>query len=178
MERRAFFRWNFVLTERRRRNRLWAVVMVLSIPAFLLCERHIVSSGRVTDVSMEPTLDPGSYFLINKYLYHFRPPKRGDVVVIQPATHRRWYYVKRVIGLGGEELEIRDGQVFVNGKRLEEPYVNGLTYPDMTRRRIPELSYFLMGDNRPNSEDSRTFGSVPLERIEGKIKPGKLLSFR
>ena len=176
MERRVFFRWRFVSGERRRRNRLWAVILVLSIPAFLVCERYAVSAGRVTDVSMLPTLQPGSYFLINKYLYRFSPIRRGDVVVVRPATHHRWYYVKRVVGLGEELLEIKEGRVLVEGRELEEAYARGPTHPDMKPRRIPEGACFLMGDNRPDSEDSRRFGSVPLERIEGKIKPGKLFS--
>ncbi len=176
MERRSFFRWHYVPDERRRRNKRWAVLLILSIPAFLLCERYVVSAGRVTDVSMLPTLSPGSYFLVNRYLYQFSPPRRGDVVVVRPATHHRWYYVKRVVGLGGEVLAIEDGRVVVDGRALEEPYAKGPTFPNRPGRRIPEGSCFLMGDNRPNSEDSRRFGSVPVERIEGKIKPGRIFS--
>ena len=176
MERRAFFRWGFICGERRQRNRRWAVILVLSIPVFLFCERYVASAGRVTDVSMLPALKPGGYFLINKYIYRFSAPRRGDVVVVRPPTHPRWYYVKRVVGLGGELLAIEEGRVRVDGRPLEEPYARGPTYPAMKPRRIPEGSCFLMGDNRPNSEDSRRFGSVPLERVEGKIRPGRLFS--
>ena len=177
MERRAFFRWHFVPFDRRRHNRFWAVALALSIPAFLLCERYGVSAGRVTDLSMLPTLKPGGYFLVNKFIVRLAPIRRGDIVVIQPADHPRWYYVKRVVAVGGETLSISEGRVWVDGHVLEEPYLSGTTEPEMPPRRIPEGSYFLMGDNRMNSEDSRAFGPVPRERIAGKIKPGRLFSF-
>lgn len=177
MERRTFFRWHFLWGERRRKNRIWAVLLVLSIPAFLLCEQTVVSAGRVTDLSMFPTLKPGGYFLINKFIVRLTPTRRGDVVVIHPPNHPRWYYVKRVIAVGGETLSISKGRVVVDGHLLEEPYLSGTTEPEMPPRRIPEGFYFLMGDNRMNSEDSRVFGPVPRERIAGKIRPGRLFSF-
>ena len=164
--------------ERRRHTRFWAVALGLSIPAFLFCEQYVVSAGRVTDLSMFPTLKPGGYFLVNRFIVRLAPIRRGDVVVIQPANHPHWYYVKRVIAVGGETLSISKGQVMVNGRPLEEPYLNGRTEPEMPPHRIPEGFYFLMGDNRMNSEDSRTFGAVPTERIAGKIRPGQLFSFR
>ncbi len=170
-ERRSFFNWRYVPGERRRKNKRWAAILLLSIPVFLLCERYVVSSGCVTDVSMLPTLTPGRYFLINKYSVRLSGPRRGDVVVIRPENHSRWYYVKRVIGLGGEIFSISGGRVMINGLPLEEPYILGPTEPEMRPRRIPEGSFFLMGDNRSNSEDSRSFGSVTGNRIEGKIKP-------
>lgn len=176
MERRTFFRWHFLWGERRRKNRIWALLLVLSIPAFLLCERYGVSAGRVTDVSMLPTLKPGGYFLVNKFIVRLAPIRCGDVVVIHPANHPRWYYVKRVIAVGGETLSISEGRVWVDGHVLEEPYLSGRTEPEMPPRRIPEGSYFLMGDNRMNSEDSRAFGPVPGKRIMGKIRPGQLFS--
>jgi signal peptidase I len=175
-ERRGFFRWHFLLFDRRRHNRFWAVALVLSIPAFLLCERYVVSAGRVTDLSMLPTLEPGGYFLVNRFIVRVSPIQRGDVVVVSPVNHPRWYYVKRVVALGGETLSILGGGVLVNGRPLEEPYAVGRTEPEMRPQRIPEGFYFLMGDNRASSEDSRAFGPVPKERIAGKIKPGRLFS--
>ena len=176
MKRRSFFQWHFVPSERRRHNRFWAVALVLSIPLFLLCERHVISAGRVTDYSMYPTLKPGGYFLINKFIVHFAPLRRGDVVVVRPVNHPRWYYVKRVVALGGETLSISQGKISVNGRPLAEPYTVGRTEPEREPQKIPEGFYFLMGDNRVASEDSRAFGPVPKERIEGKIRPGRLFS--
>ena len=176
MERRAFFRWHFLPFDRRRKNRFWAAALALSIPVFLFSDRYVVSAGRVTDLSMFPTLKPGGYFLVNRFIVRIAPIRRGDVVVIRPASHPRWHYVKRVIAVGGETLSISEGRVWVDGKPLEEPYLSGGTEPGMPPLRVPEGSYFLMGDNRMNSEDSRAFGPVPAERIEGKIKPGRLFS--
>jgi len=172
-QRRVFFHWRYVPFERRRGYRRWAVILVLSIPLFFFCERYLLSAGRVTDVSMLPTLTPGSYFLVNKYVYRFRRPRRGEIVVFRPPGKDRWYYVKRVIGLEEEILSISSGQVYVKGKALEEPYVLGITSPDLAPVAIPKRSYFLLGDNRPDSEDSRSFGSIPLDRIHGKIRPGR-----
>lgn len=176
-ERRAFFNWRFVPFERRRNNKRGAVILLLSISLFLLCEHTVVSAGRVKDVSMLPTLRPGKYFLINKYSIRFSGLQRGDVVVFRPSNHPRWYYVKRVVGLGGETLSISEGRVMINGLPLEEPYTVGPTEPEMKPRRIPDDSFFLIGDNRANSEDSRRFGPVPRDRVEGKIKPGRFFSF-
>jgi len=170
-ERRSFFNWRYVPGERRWKNKRWAAILLLSIPVFLLCDHYVVGSGWVTDVSMLPTLTPGRYLLINKYSPRLSGLRRGDVVVVRPENHSRWYYVKRVIGLGGETFSISGGRVMINGRPLEEPYTRGPTEPEMQPRRIPEGSYFVMGDNRANSEDSRSFGSVTGNRIEGKIKP-------
>ena len=177
MQRRAFFNWRFVKRERRRSNKRWAVLLLFSIPAFVLCERGVISAGRVTDVSMLPTLMPGQYFLINKYILHLSKPRRGDIVILRPPEDSRWHYVKRVVGLEGETIAISGGRVMINGQALEEPYARKPTEPAMEPRRIPEDAYFLMGDNRPNSEDSRSFGPVGRNRIEGKIKPGRIFSF-
>ncbi len=177
-ERRSFFNWRYVPGERRKRNKRWAVLLLLSIPAFLFFERYVASTGRVTDVSMLPTLTPGNYFLINKYSPRLFPLQRGDVVIVRFPDQPRWYYVKRVVALGGETFSLSGGRVIVDGRPLEEPYVSGRTEPEMKPLRIPEGSYFLMGDNRPNSEDSRVFGTVPREKIEGKIKPGSWFTFR
>ena len=170
-ERRSFFNWRYFPKERRRRNKRWALLLLLSIPAFFLCERYILGAGRVVDVSMQPTLQEGNYFLINKLIYHFIPPQRGDVVVLHPSNHARWRYVKRVVGLEGETVAISSGQVFVNRRALEEPYAKNPTRPDMQPLLIPKGTYFVLGDNREQSEDSRVFGCVPLDRIEGRIKP-------
>ncbi len=171
-KKRSFFNWSYVGKERRRSNRRWALALVLAIPGFLLCERYVVSSGRVTDVSMLPTLSEGQYFLIQKWVYQLRPPRRGEIVVLRPPQKDRWRYVKRVIAVEGESVRIRSGQVLVNAKPLQEPYARGKTQPDLGPLTVPKGSCFVLGDNRPESEDSRNFGPIPLDRIEGRIGPG------
>jgi len=172
-ERRRFFNPRFVRTERRRSTRRWAAMLVLSIPLFLLFERYVTSAGRVTDVSMLPALKAGDYFFINKFSHRVAGLARGDVVVLRLPEKRRWRYVKRVVGLPGETLSLSGGRVWINGEPLSEPYVRGETHPEMGPIRIPAGFCFVLGDNRPDSQDSRQFGLVPLEQVEGKIRPGR-----
>lgn len=153
----------------RRRSRNWALILFGSVAMFLLLQRHVIGAGIVTDVSMLPTLREGGYFLINKYIYHTRPPRRGEIVIFRKSPLETDYYVKRVVALEGEEISLRGGRVRVNGRPLAEPYARGATYPDMDALVVPKGSCFLLGDNRADSEDSRHFGCVALDRIEGKL---------
>jgi signal peptidase I len=109
--------------------------------------------------------------LVNKYIYYFTRPKRGDIVVLRRNAHTP-ELLKRVIGLEGETLLIKDGHVYIDGRRLDEPYALDDTYPDFGPYAIERDSYFILGDNRKVSKDSRHFGTVPFQNIEGKIKPG------
>ncbi|MBI3323247.1 MAG: signal peptidase I [Candidatus Omnitrophica bacterium] len=170
---RKLFSSRYVHPERRR-SRNWALILFGSVAMFFALQRYVIGAGIVTDVSMLPTLREGSYFLINKYIYHTRPPRRGEIVVFRKSPLETEYYVKRVVALEGEEVSLRAGRVRVNGRPLEEPYAHGPTYPDTDRLVIPKGSCFLLGDNRTDSEDSRHFGCVALERIEGKLTPDRL----
>lgn len=168
-ERRSFFNRRFLWKERRRPYRLWALLLLASIPGFFLFHRYGLSVGRVTDVSMLPTLSEGRLFLVHKWIYRFRSPRRGEIVIFRAPDQERWYYVKRVIAVEGDRLAIERGQVTLNGEPLHEPYTRGQTYPKMEALVIPPDSCFVMGDNRPESEDSRQFGLLPLRRIEGRL---------
>ena len=172
-KRRALFDWHFVPVESRRAHRL-ACILFWSILLYFGCQRYVVSLGVVAERSMLPTLTEESYFLVNKYIYHFVRPRRGDIVVLRSKTYEE--YVKRVIALEGETLLITAGRVYINGRELREPYVRGTTFPDRGPLRVEKDSYFVMGDNREESFDSRQFGSVLLKDIEGKITPGQLFS--
>jgi signal peptidase I len=174
---RRFFNFRFVHPERRRHYN-WALILFGSIMMCFFIQRHVIGVGIVTDRSMLPTLPQETTFLINKYLYHFVKPARGEVVVFRKTEMEQEWYVKRVIGLEGERIAFKDGQVFINNKRLKEPYVSGKTYPDIPPLLIPPGTCFVMGDNRANSEDSRQFGPMRLDRIEGKIKPGRWFPLR
>lgn len=168
-ERRRFFRLSFLLHERRRGNRRALLGLVAVVALFGLCDRYLLGTGRITDVSMLPTLPQGRYLVIDKWSYQVRAPRRGEIVVFKPPGQTRWSYIKRVVGLSGETLSIRSGRVHVEDRPLEEPYAIGKTDPEMGPIRIPEGSYFVLGDNRAGSEDSRHFGAVPRTRILGKI---------
>ncbi len=175
-KKRALIDTRFV-PEERRRNRNWLLILLGSIVMTVFVQRHVISLGIVTDVSMMYTLKQGEVYLVNKYLYTFKKPQRGEIVVLLPYKYANDQYVKRVIGLEGETVLIKGGKVFVNGIELMEPYVFGETGPDAGPMMIPAGTYFVMGDNRVNSYDSRQFGAVPQENIGGKIKPGVLFCF-
>jgi signal peptidase I len=176
-KRRRFFSRRFLWTERRRVNRL-AFVFFWSILMYFFFKFFVVSVGIVDDVSMQPTLPEGAYYLVNRYIYHFVPPERGDIVVFRGRESPSDALVKRVVGLPGETVSIRSGQVYINGRPMVEPYAVGATYPDLDPNPLRKDTYFVLGDNRKVSQDSRHFGAVPLKDIGGKIKPGVLFPFR
>jgi signal peptidase I len=175
-KRRKFFDPRYVKNESRRSYRL-AFILSWSILLYFVFEHHVVSMGIVQGRSMLPQLSEGNAFLVNKYIYHFVRPKRGDIIVLQRYAYRDDEYVKRIIGLPNETLAIENGRVYVNGRRLSEPYVLGDTLPNLDPVIIPANEYFVLGDNRMVSEDSRKFGSVSRKLIEGKIRPGRLFAF-
>lgn len=177
MERRRWFNPRFIHPERRRFNN-WALVLFGAAAMFLLFQRFVIGVGIVADRSMLPTLPQKTTFLINKYIYHFTAPQRGDVVVFRAGPLEKEWYVKRVIGLPGEEIAFDSGRVLIDGKPLKEPYTSSGTYPNAGPIRIGPESYFVLGDNRQDSEDSRVFGAIRRDRIEGKIKPGSWFPLR
>lgn len=145
---------------------------------FLFFHQFVIGVGVISDRSMLPTLTQADTFLINKYIYHFTKPKRGDIVVFRTQAFIRELYVKRVIALEGERIAFQNGTVFIDGQPLNEPYITSKTYPNTRPLKIEPETVFVLGDNRADSEDSRRFGVIPLKRVEGKIQPGRLFPFR
>ena len=121
---------------------------------------------RIEGSSMEPNLHDGEYVLIDKVSYMLHTPERGDVIVFVRPGERD--YIKRVIGLPGDTVEVRGGQVVVNGVTLDEPYLNQPVHVDLAARQVEAKRYFVMGDNRNNSSDSRSFGTVSVADIIGR----------
>ncbi|AHY45368.1 signal peptidase I [Rubrobacter radiotolerans] len=121
--------------------------------------------------SMVPTLEVGDRVLVNKFIYRFTEPERGDILVFQSVVAGEDQdLIKRVVGTPGDEIRVQNGQLFVNGEPQNEPYVNR-ALPDESFYGpviVPEDSVFMMGDNRANSQDSRFFGPVPYENVEGE----------
>ena len=155
--------------------------LVLTLIIFLVIQNFVAQPYQVKQQSMERTLEPEQYVLVDKLTPRFDTYKRGDIVVFKPPED--WGddetpFIKRVIGEGGDIVEIRDdGHVYVNDVELDEPYVyadeNGdpqsTTAPlDQTSWTIPEGELFLMGDHRSNSADSRTFGPVEVDQVIGR----------
>ena len=146
----------------------------LGILSYFLISQFLVRSVRVSGVSMVPTLHDSERYLLNRWIFHFRCPRRADIVVLQdPADHG--FSVKRVIAVGGDSVSFKRGEVYVNGEKIAETYLapRTLTFPH-PRTAIENFTcapeqYFVLGDNRNNSVDSRAYGPVPRRNILGLI---------
>jgi signal peptidase I len=150
--------------------RLWLRDVLISVAASFMIITFLYQPVRVEGTSMQPRLRDQDRLFINKFAYHFESISRGDVVVFHYPRDLAESYIKRVIALPGDRLNIDNGRVYVNGRRIEEPYVP-LRYEDA--RSLPEMvippgEYFVMGDHRSISSDSRDFGPVPRDLIYGK----------
>lgn len=146
---------------------IYAIVLALGIRTFVAEARYIPSS------SMEPTLEINDRLIIEKLSYHFREPQREDVVVFSPTEALRKQnfkdaFIKRVIGLPGDIVEVKGGKVFVNGTALTENYIADKPDYDYGPVKVPEGQYLVLGDNRNNSYDSHYWGFVPKENIIGR----------
>jgi signal peptidase I len=135
-----------------------------------------VQAVHVEGLSMFATLDDNDYLIANKIDYRLHPPQRGDIVILRPPTNNSTDFIKRIIALPGERLLIRDGVVYINGHKLDEPYLPEAWTQDNSPPPwssgdgavIPANEYFVMGDNRNRSQDSRFFGPISRDRIDGK----------
>ncbi len=140
-----------------------ALVIVVVINLFLGQTR------RVDGLSMEPNLEDNQRIIMEKITYRFHRPRRGDIVILRrPDGSYAHPLIKRVVGLPGETIEIRDGSVRINGAVLDEPYLDQPTLGYVAPLVIPEDQVYVLGDNRASSNDSRSFGPVPWEDILGK----------
>ena len=134
-----------------------------------------VQTVHVEGLSMFATLDDNDYLIANKIDYRLHAPQRGDIIILRPPTDNSKDFIKRVIALPGEKLLIRDGIVYINGKRLQEPYLpeawtvlNNWPTDGTDGSVVPPNEYFVMGDNRNRSQDSRVFGFIGRDRIDGR----------
>ncbi len=143
--------------------------IVLSLVIFLLI-RQVVQNYRIESHSMEPNFVEGQFILVNKLAYRLGSPERGDVLVFHNPRNGEEDYIKRIIGLPGDNLDIHGGRVFINGKPLVEEYLtHGILPADTYGPVVIEPDkLFVMGDNRPQSQDSRYFGQLSEDLIVGK----------
>jgi signal peptidase I len=154
--------------------------LVLTLIIFWVIQSFVAQPYRVQQESMETTLEPDQYVLVDKITPRFDTYKRGDIVVFNPPQN--WVqqngqpYIKRVIGVGGDTIELKNGAVYLNGTKLIEPYVyqvDGKAQPTedligAKRWVVPRDDVFLMGDHRGNSADSREFGPVDVKAVIGR----------
>jgi signal peptidase I len=118
---------------------------------------------------MEPNLHEGQRLLVSKVAYTFGEPKRGDIIIFPPPNIESEHdYIKRIIALSGETVQIMEGVVYINNTPLEEPYITNPGASNMAERIVPEGEFFVLGDNRTNSSDSRSGWTVPEDSIVGK----------
>jgi len=159
-----------------------ALVLAFALRTFVI-QAFYIPSG-----SMENTLLPGDMILVNKFLYYFSDIKRGDIIVFQYPNDPSKDYIKRVIGLPGDSVELKNGDVYINGKLLEEKYTKEKAIDDIIMRAhaekdekdqpvnipmqdkitVPAKKLFMMGDNRNNSQDSRIWGFLSQDKVRGK----------
>jgi signal peptidase I len=144
------------------------LMISLAISAFIII--FLYQPVKVEGTSMMPSLDDQERIFVNKYVYRLEPIQRGDIIVFRYPRDPSKSFIKRVIGLAGDRIRIEGGEVFVNGQRLEEDYVPA-AYSDQrsyAETVVPPHSYFVLGDHRTMSNDSRDFGSVDAGFIYGK----------
>ncbi len=181
----------------------WLLTIAGAVAIVLGGEAAVVNPYRIPPSSMEPRLHcargpqaPGCLarwsdrVLANRFIFHFREPERGDIVVFDTPPRAEAQcgpagtFVKRIIGLPGDVIEMREGVVFIGGRRLVEPYISRdrMDFQSFGPRKIPEGEYFVMGDNRTQSCDSRVWGTVPRDNLIGKVFatywPPNRISFR
>lgn len=176
----------------------WITELIVIVMVVLLIRAFVAQAYNIPSGSMKPTLLVGDFILVNKLVYRFSEPQRGDIVVFKYPIDPNIDFIKRIVALPGEEVEVRNNQVFINGKPLplievgrgEENSVRKVIYeevlPEGIKHKVqfyedfpfskrdfgpvvvPPNHYFVMGDNRDNSEDSRYWGFLPRENIVGK----------
>lgn len=143
-------------------------LLIAGALAFIIIT-FIIQGFYIPSGSMRPTLEVGDRIFVNKFIYRFKEPARRDLIVFYYPNDPTKKYIKRLIGLGGETVEIIEGQVYIEGQPLEETYTLQEMYRgDYGPTQIQEDNYFVLGDNRNNSEDSRYWGFVPREMIIGQ----------
>lgn len=147
------------------------IVLVIAIGVRTFIAQPFIVSG----ASMVPTFQDKNYLIVDEISYRFINPARGDVVVFHPPNQTNGiYYIKRIIGLPGETIKITDGKVTIqndknpNGFVLEEPYLKNISNENLAPKKLEANQYFVMGDNRPASSDSRVWGTLPKDNIVGR----------
>jgi signal peptidase I len=168
----------------------WIKAIVLAVIVSLIIRGFVFETVLVEGSSMENTLTTGDRLILYKLGYYFSPPAKGDVIVIQvregtfnnlPLLNKMPFvkkalpdlseidYIKRVIGVPGDIVEFKEGDVYVNGEKLNEQYIKGPTYCGEEKIEVKEYKVFVLGDNRLDSKDSREIGLIDFDKIRGKV---------
>ena len=150
-------------------------VLVFAVAIFLFVYLLILQPHKIKGDSMQPNFPDGEFLLTDKVSYRFGEPERGDVVVFEPPNSNGDEFIKRIIGLPGETISIENSKIVINGSALDETYIDdslrsdgGAFLSGNKQVIVPSDNYFVLGDNRPHSSDSRIWGFVPVDNITGK----------
>ena len=154
----------------------WAQSIVVALILTLIIRTFVIQAFKIPSGSMRPTLIEGDKLFVNKYIYRFQPPQRGDIIVFKYPQDPKKDFIKRLVAFENETLEIKDGKIFMEGKALEDPNTFGKFYyynhdpfgGPGEKIRVPKDSYYVLGDNSANSTDSRFWGFVPKANLVGK----------
>ncbi|TET18330.1 MAG: signal peptidase I [Dehalococcoidia bacterium] len=144
-------------------------IIIVAVVIFILLQTTI-QSFEVYGDCMEPNFEEGQRLIINKAVYRFREPQRGEVIILHPppSTHQSTPFIKRIIAVPGDTIEIEEGVVYVNSSPLDEPYIKEPPSYTIKRQKIPDNEYFVLGDNRNVAYDSHRWGTLPRQNIIGK----------
>ena len=154
----------------------WGQSILVAVILTLIIRTYVIQAFKIPSGSMRPTLLEGDKLFVNKFIYRFHEPQRGDIVVFKYPEDPKKDFIKRMVAFEGETVEIKDGKILVDGKPLTDPkrfgkfyYYNHDPYgPPNEKIKIPTNSYYVLGDNSANSTDSRFWGFVPKKNLLGK----------
>ena len=160
------------MSEKRARTEVieWIVTIAAAVLVALFINNFIIVNATVPTSSMEKTIMTNDRVIGFRLSYKSSDPERGDIIIFKNPDNEDILYIKRIIGMPGEKVEVHDGGVYVNGDLLDEPYLDVVTEGEFGPYEVPEGHYFMMGDNRNNSADSRYWKNtyLPREKIVGK----------
>ncbi|MDQ7825010.1 MAG: signal peptidase I [Candidatus Eremiobacteraeota bacterium] len=145
-------------------------IIIAGVTALVLIH-FVVRTFYIPSTSMVPTLVKHDYIMVNEFIYRFKTPERREIVVFHPpesANAGGKDFIKRVIAVENDEIEVKEGKVFINNVVQDEPFINEAPEYLMEKRKVPEGSLFVMGDNRNNSDDSHRWGFLPRKNVVGK----------
>ncbi len=150
--------------------RSWFRDILFAFATAIFIVIFVIQPVKVEGTSMQPRLVDQERIFVNRFIYRFTDIHRGDIVVFWDPRDRSKSFIKRVVGIPGDELEIRYGSLYVNGRRVDEPYLRPefRDHDTLRRETVPPGQYFVLGDHRNSSNDSRNWGFVPRELIYGK----------
>ncbi|MFH0926275.1 MAG: signal peptidase I [bacterium] len=150
----------------------YAEIFLIAIVLALIIRTFIVQAFKIPSGSMIPTLQIGDHILVNKFIFKFKKPNRKEIVVFKYPLDKKRDFIKRVIGLPGETIELKDRVVYINNEPINEPYAmyssSSIDSSNFTPITVPDNSYFMMGDNRDSSMDSRYWGVLEDKLLIGK----------